>query len=217
MYRNIILGFFVVSILVSCSQENSSLNNAVPFQEIVVHPMITTSSGQILSWEFTATSSLIKISSGSNLSSSWMPDPACSWAYIIISDVRGTSMIPLYHDGDVIRYSQGYYSCYDVKRNDIIIYAFPQIDIIKRVVWIPWDTWKYIAGSIFINGKLLTNTEWKPYNIFSKMLELYAHSYSKIPKDTYLILGNQISGTLDSSRFGLISKRDIIGKVILDK
>lgn len=46
------------------------------------------------------------------------------------------------------------------------------------------------------------------------MLELYARSYPVIPQDAYMILGNQIEGTLDSSRFGLVAKQDIVGKVL---
>jgi type IV secretory pathway protease TraF len=46
------------------------------------------------------------------------------------------------------------------------------------------------------------------------MLSLYEDDCSEgIPQNTYLILGNLTSGSLDSSRFGLIDKSDILGKV----
>jgi len=35
-----------------------------------------------------------------------------------------------------------------------------------------------------------------------------------IPKDTVFLLGNHASGTLDSTRFGLVHQSDIIGKII---
>jgi len=48
-----------------------------------------------------------------------------------------------------------------------------------------------------------------------KMLALYENDYKGvIPGDSYLILGNLPEGSLDSSRFGLISKLDISGKVV---
>ncbi len=219
MYRYIIFGFISIFFLASCSEK--PLHVDVPLQDFVIYPMAGTgevsSSGFVASWTQLALSPFSGATSTWVAPSSWIPDLSCSGAYIIQTDVRGTSMIPLYHDGDMIRYSSGYYYCHDVQRNDIVIYAFPNTDIIKRVVGVPWDTWKYSSGSIFMNGKILKNSEWKPYDITSKMLDLYAHSYPTIPKDTYLILGNQVGGTLDSSKFGLIAKSDIVGKVIVKK
>jgi len=42
------------------------------------------------------------------------------------------------------------------------------------------------------------------------MLLLYE---GDIPEDAYLVLGNNFSGSLDATRFGLISARRIIAKV----
>lgn len=61
----------------------------------------------------------------------------CPSAIIIESDVRGASMLPIYHDGDIIQYSSGYYECFPVKRGDIVIYHVANDLIIKRVVAIP--------------------------------------------------------------------------------
>ena len=46
------------------------------------------------------------------------------------------------------------------------------------------------------------------------MLSLYERDYQgKIPEDAYLVLGDNINGSLDSRNFGLIGKQDILGKV----
>lgn len=48
-----------------------------------------------------------------------------------------------------------------------------------------------------------------------KLLQLYENSFKGIiPENTYIILGNQPEGTLDSTRFGLVDKSGIIGKVV---
>lgn len=133
---------------------------------------------------------------------------------IIESDVRWTSMVPIYQDGDVIKYSSWYYHCYDVIRDDIVIFNTAGRLIIKRVVWIPWDHWKYDSGTIIMNNLPLKNTVWEIYHIESKMLDMYANSYPTIPNNTYMLLGNNRDGTLDSSKFWLIAKQDIIGKVV---
>ena len=43
------------------------------------------------------------------------------------------------------------------------------------------------------------------------MLNLYVTSYQGvIPENTFLVLGNQENGTMDSSQFGLIHKNDVL-------
>jgi type IV secretory pathway protease TraF len=47
-----------------------------------------------------------------------------------------------------------------------------------------------------------------------RVLSLYEKDYKGIiPEDAYLILGNLPQGSLDSSHFGLVGKKDILGKV----
>jgi len=71
--------------------------------------------------------------------------------------------------------------------------------------------------NILINGKILKNSEGNPYLVTGKsyeMLSLYEKDYGKsLLENTYLILGNIVQGSLDSTRFGLIDKSDILGKV----
>ena len=150
--------------------------------------------------------------SGKTYISPSFQDPPCA-TELIKSDVRWTSMLPIYQDGDMIEYASGYYQCHDVQRDDIVIFDSAGKLIIKRVVGIPWDEWKYEDGKIIMNGIPLKNSEWREYQIQSRMLSIYAKSYPTIPKDTYMIFGNRIDGTLDSSKFWLIAKQDIVGKV----
>jgi len=50
------------------------------------------------------------------------------------------------------------------------------------------------------------------------LLNLFVRDYKHIiPKNVYLILGNQSGGSLDSTRFRLASQNDILGKVISEK
>jgi len=75
---------------------------------------------------------------------------------------------------------------------------------------------------IIINGKSILNSEEEPYSLTyakSRMINLYAKEYkekynSKIPDNLYLVLGNQTSGTQDSTQFGLVERENIVGKVI---
>lgn len=131
--------------------------------------------------------------------------------------VRGDSMSPLLKSGQEIKVSLDYYKCHQPASGDIVIIKITEDrnEIVKKVVGGPGDVFEYRNRNIYINKKLLKNSQGKIYSVDSKMLELYAKSYPTLPKDTYLVMGENIGGTLDSSRFGMIDVRQITGKVLL--
>jgi len=139
--------------------------------------------------------------------------------------VRGNSLSPLIKDGEMIKVFLGYYNCHEIQRNDVVLYSYagdknPLIKIVKSIPNDKFQLQKSTNGwHILINGEILKNSENKPYLLNEKgykMLSLYERDYQGIiPKNTYLILGNLVSGTLDSTYFGLIDKSDILGKVEL--
>ena len=145
-------------------------------------------------------------------------------------EVLGSSMEPMIKNGQKIQALYGYYSCHDIKRNDIVLFHFTasKDPLIKRVVALPGDKFSLKQDSkqlsvwqIIVNGKVLTNSEGKPYSLTDKskaMLALFEHDYKGVvPADAYMILGDQIGGTLDSTRYGLVAKSAIIAKAIVNK
>lgn len=136
--------------------------------------------------------------------------------------VKGNSLDPLIKSGEKVKALIGYYKCHPIKRNDVILYRYSgsKTPLIKIVKAIPGDRWsvKKIDDKceIIVNNQVLKNSEGRVY-LFSgnrcKMLSIYANSYPIVPTNAYLILGNNTSGSLDSTRFGLVGKKDIIGKV----
>ena len=132
-------------------------------------------------------------------------------------------MSPLVKPGEVITALYGYYACHPIERGDIVLYHYagdknPLIKIVKAV---PGDRWSLGDKNgdflILVNGKVLKNSEGNEYQIpdTNKILPLYAEDYPVIPQNAYLILGDDPTGSLDSSRFGLISGEAILGKVVL--
>jgi len=138
--------------------------------------------------------------------------------------VRDNSLTPLLNQGDNVKLYYGFYKCNQPQFGDIIAYHYtgnkeaPLAKIIKAV---PGDRWEIRKDNeefyqIFVNGTALKNSEGKIYQISeenAKVLKLYAQSYPIIPNEAYLILGNLTAGTVDSTKFGLISKNDIVGKI----
>lgn len=139
-------------------------------------------------------------------------------------EVRGNSLAPLIKPGQSIKLLYGYYNCHPVEKEDIVAYKYAGNDapIIKIIKAIPGDKWRLNKNhrrniyQIMVDGKPLKNSQGKYYGIPEskiRMLKLYVQDYPVLPENTYLILGNQISGSLDATRFGLIDKSDILGKV----
>ncbi|MCB0347579.1 MAG: signal peptidase I [Bdellovibrionales bacterium] len=129
--------------------------------------------------------------------------------------VNGTSMSPLFKDKQELKVIKNYYSCHDIQRGDIIVFeqSGRKNLLIKSVIAIPGDKFEYKNLQIYINGKIQKNSSGVVYSIKSKMLSLYSKSYPVLPKDSYLVLGDNPQGTLDASAYGLIGREQIQGKV----
>lgn len=136
--------------------------------------------------------------------------------------VRGSSLSPLVEAGETVKILFDYYDCYQIKRNDIIAYNYSgrSNPIIKIVKGLPKDRFHLEKNNngwnVLINDEIVKNSQDEPYLLSekkSKMLVLYENDYQGvIPENTFLILGNLVSGSLDSTRFGLIDKNNILGK-----
>lgn len=142
------------------------------------------------------------------------------------SVVRGDSMKTLLKNGETITALYGYYACHEIKRGDIVLYNYAgdTVPIIKKIAAVPGDSFsleKNANGwSIFVNGIAYKNFEGREYVLnqdSKRMLQLYETDYHGIiPKDAYLLLGDNIDDSIDSRRFGLVGGQDILAKVMLN-
>lgn len=143
---------------------------------------------------------------------------------VVEKTVRGDSLSGFIENEEIVKILFGYYDCNEVGREDVIAYDFAgrDVPIIKIVKGIPGDEFHLKETSdgwnILINGEVVKNSQNQTYVLNENgynMLSLYENSYDGVmPENTYIIMGNLVSGTVDSSRFGLIHKTDILGKVI---
>lgn len=138
--------------------------------------------------------------------------------------VQGISLEPMIQDGAIVTIKFDYYGCNEVKRGDVAAYTYAgnSEPLIKIVKGIPGDTFFLRqdgdARHIILNGEVVKNSEGEPYQVSeqgNRLLSLYIRDYQGvIPANTYLLLGNIANGSLDSTRFGLVSKNDLMGKVV---
>lgn len=149
--------------------------------------------------------------------------PACPTQEKMLK-IRGDSLSGLIEDGAVMRVIVGYYKCHEVGRGDIVVYDYPGGSPLAKIAkGIPGDRFhleKYRPGCwiIRLNGQVLKNSKKIPYCIGEhgyRMLSSYEKTYGGvIPQDACLILGNQPEGTLDSTRFGLVGRVDLLGRAM---
>ena len=86
--------------------------------------------------------------------------------------------------------------------------------LIKRVIGLPGDKIEYKDNVLYVNGEKIKE-DFLNKNIKTENFSLASLGYQKIPKDMYLVLGDNREDSLDSREIGLIKKKDILGKVSL--
>ena len=102
----------------------------------------------------------------------------------------------------------------EVKRQDVIVFKFPEepeFDYIKRVIGLPNDMVEVRGGVAYVNGEKLD----EPY-----VLEKYRdpHSYfppTKVPEDSYFVLGDHRNNSRDSRYFGFVPANFIKGRAFM--
>lgn len=132
-----------------------------------------------------------------------------------VQQIIGSSMESKYKDQDIVILNKLHYRFFKIKRFDVVSLKYDGSKyLIKRVIGLPGDNIEYKNNKLFINGKKIeeyflgkeTNTE---------DFSLTTLGYEKIPKDMYLVLGDNRENSLDSREIGLVKRKDILGKIKL--
>ena len=132
--------------------------------------------------------------------------------YIVgLQQVVGPSMKPTLNNGNILLLNKFIYHFKEPKRNDIIAFSYEDTKfLIKRVIGLPGENVEYNNNVLYINGEPFM--EKIVDDMVTEDFALKEMGYDTIPKDMYLVLGDNRGDSLDSRSFGLISKKDIIGK-----
>lgn len=138
------------------------------------------------------------------------------------AEVQGDSLEGIISSGASVHIYEGFYDCNEVQRGDVVAYNYAgnKNPIIKIIYAIPGDYWfvseRSTGTTVYINNVKAIARNGSEFIFLGKrsdMLSLYAREYPIIPPRTYLLFGTIQTGSLDSSRFGLVDQKDIIGKV----
>ena len=131
--------------------------------------------------------------------------------YVVgFQQIVGKSMSPSFNNQDVVLIDKLSYRFTNIKRGDIVSFYYSDAKfLVKRVIGLPGETIEYLNGVLYIDGDEVK----EPYleNVVTEDF-----SYNTIPDDMFFVLGDNRVDSLDSrdEKVGLISKKDIIGKII---
>jgi signal peptidase I len=115
----------------------------------------------------------------------------------------------------------------DPRRGEIVVFHAPKLAtrlciggiFVKRIVGLPGEVWSERDGFTYINGKRLSEPYLEPNrrDMQSKtLLDIPpTGTLHRIPKDTYLMEGDNRAHSCDSRVWGLVLRSALIGKVFL--
>jgi signal peptidase I len=106
----------------------------------------------------------------------------------------------------------------DPKRKEIVVFETPPRaralcgaggTFVKRLIGLPGDRWREDNGFVYINGRRLD----EPYIQDDRRPLNETIPERRIPKDRYLMLGDNRESSCDSRRWGYVPRDNLIGPV----
>ncbi len=89
---------------------------------------------------------------------------------------------------------------------------------VKRLIGLPGEVWEEREGYVYINGHKLNEPYIRPARRDFQthaMLDIPPDDLKRIPKDEYLMMGDNRQSSCDSRVWGLVPRKNLIGEVFL--
>lgn len=154
---------------------------------------------------------LMRVGLAGVLAGVWLASP-CR-----VAVVRGGSMEPTMHNGQVVLVDRGFYRDHAPQAGDIVIFRHEGRNYIKRVYAAEGEMIYWIAeGKI---GRRTLMTPIKPayaarvQTALGRNREIGVHHF-RIPKGTFFALGDAFENSIDSRELGPIQNDAVIGRVL---
>lgn len=127
--------------------------------------------------------------------------------------VDGPSMMPTLEHGQRLLVDRLTYRFQPPQRGDIVVFRYPfnpKEHFIKRIIGVPGDEVRIVAGTLYVNGVALhepyVNGRMLPRNFGPIIVET----------DTYFVLGDNRNNSEDSRdrRVGLVPRKNLVGRAL---
>jgi len=130
--------------------------------------------------------------------------------------VKGESMVPNFQSGNYLIVDEFSYMIGDPKRGDVVVLKYP-LDVsqrfIKRIIGLPGETIDINNDKVTIikDGKSLILDE-KKYLLDA--LNTDGNTHVVLGDNEYFVLGDNRQFSYDSRKWGVLPKKDIIGRAV---
>lgn len=130
--------------------------------------------------------------------------------------VKGSSMMPNFHDGDYLIVNELSYEVGQPQRGDVVIFRYPGNPsefFIKRVIGLPGETVEIRNNTITVyndqhpDGFVLDESRY-----LAKSVVTAGNVLQKLGDDEYYVLGDNRTASSDSRAWGVLERRYVIGK-----
>ena len=141
--------------------------------------------------------------------------------------IPSASMEPTLQEDDRVLVNKLSYKIGDVQRGDIVVFEKPEgaggdiDDFIKRVIGLPGETVSFTGGSVFIDGKELTESyvdgvETNSGSVINGCTNTPALADTcVVPDGMVFVLGDNRGSSQESRFFGPIEEDSIVGRAFL--
>jgi len=128
--------------------------------------------------------------------------------------VKGQSMEPNFENGDYLIIDELSYRLGDPKRGEVVVFKYPN-DIsqryIKRIIGLPGETVEVKDGNVIITDD---KGEWVlEESVYLPGIMTPGDVKVTLNEGEYFVLGDNRASSSDSRRWGVLPRKDIIGKV----
>jgi len=127
--------------------------------------------------------------------------------------VKGQSMEPNFENSNYLIVDELSYRFRDPQRGEVVVFRYPKNisqRFIKRIIGLPGEKIEIKAGSVMVNGKILDESEYFPSGV-----QTPGNIQISLDENEYFVLGDNRISSFDSRQWGLLPRKNIIGRVLI--
>jgi len=140
-----------------------------------------------------------------------------------IHEVNGDSMLPSFHDKEYVLTDKLSYKFKAPQRGDVVIFKAtpkPRDEYIKRIVALPEERIKIQNNKVIIYNEehpegWVLKEEYLGSGILTKgKSAVPPNTVITVPKDAYLVFGDNREASSDSRHWGMVGKELLVGRAV---